>query len=222
MHWHSISDTLLQSTIQLIVVKNANRTPASIRNSKTNGKNLNESMLWTFQHVLRQITANPGSFKLKDIDYCSEWHRKKIKSLTHTDSASNWKCLHDLIVERCKQHPTKLAVRSFDGDLTYEDLDNLSLRLAHHLTQLGVQPETFVLSSFQKSTWAIVARLAILRAGGAYISIHSSNPPVYLNSVIQRTRAKIMLSDPFFLQINSAIVSKQSSKSPPNGYRNFH
>lgn len=155
-------------------------------------------MLRTFQHVLRQITTHPGSLMLEQIDYCSDWDRKKIQSLTRTQPGLSSNCLHDLIVKRCQQHPTKLAVRSFDGDLTYQELDNLSLRLANHLTQLGVQPETFVLSSFQKSTWAIVARLAILRAGGAYISIHSSNPPAYLNSVIQRTNAKIMLSDPAF------------------------
>lgn len=155
-------------------------------------------MLRTFHHVFRQITTLPGSLKLEKIDYCSDWDRKKIQSLTHTKPGLSSNCLHNLIVEKCQTHPTKLAVRSFDGDLTYQDLNSLSLRLAHHLTQLGVQPETFVLSSFQKSTWAIVARLAILRAGGAYISIHSSNPPAYLNSVIQRTSAKIMLSDPAF------------------------
>ncbi|KAJ5836535.1 hypothetical protein N7447_002561 [Penicillium robsamsonii] len=142
-----------------------------------------------------QITAHPVNFKLEAIDYCPEPHRKTIKSLTRTKATSDSRCLHDFIVENCHKYPTKLTVRSFDGDLTYQDLDKLSLRLALHLNRLGVQPETFVLSSFQKSTWAIVARLAILRAGGAYISIHSSNPPAYLNSVIKRTGANIMLSD---------------------------
>lgn len=168
---------------------------ARINKSDAGGSYLNESMLWSFQHVLRQISINPMSLRLDKIDYCSEFHRERIRSLTHTVSTGSFHCLHDLIVENCRQHATKLAVRSFDGDLTYEALDNLSLRLAHHLLHLGVQPETFVLTSFQKSTWAIVARLAILRAGGAYISIHSSNPPAYLDSVIQRTRAEFMLSD---------------------------
>lgn len=155
-------------------------------------------MLWTFRHVLGQITAYPANLKLEAIDYCSEFHKSIIKSLTNTKSTPSAHCLHDLIVENCQRHPKRLAVRSFDGDLTYGELNDLSLQLAHHLIQLGVRPETFVLSSFQKSTWAIVARLAILRAGGAYISIHSSNPPAYLSSVIQRTGAKMMLSDPVF------------------------
>ncbi|KAL4875664.1 hypothetical protein BJY04DRAFT_154096 [Aspergillus karnatakaensis] len=88
-----------------------------------------------------------------------------------------------------------MAVRSCDGDLTYGELDDLSLRLAHHLVGLGVGPEKFVLSCFEKSTWAIVARLAVLRAGGAYISIHATNPPVFLDSVVRRTEAQVLISD---------------------------
>ncbi|KAL2841735.1 hypothetical protein BJY01DRAFT_236257 [Aspergillus pseudoustus] len=88
-----------------------------------------------------------------------------------------------------------MAVRSWDGDLTYGELDDLSLRLAHHLVHLGVGPEKFVLSCFEKSTWAIVARLAILRAGGAYISIFATNPPLFLDSVVRRTNPQVVLSE---------------------------
>ncbi|OKO89544.1 Nonribosomal peptide synthetase 1 [Penicillium subrubescens] len=198
--------TSLTGNLELVVIRRDNRLSASIKKPENVPNELDQSMLWTFQHVLRQITSYPASLKLEAIDYCSESHKKIIKSQTNTISAQNLHCLHDLILENCQRHPKRLAVRSFDGDLTYEELNILSLRLALHLAQLGVRPETFVLSSFQKSTWAIVARLAILRAGGAYISIHSSNPPAYLNSVIRRTGAKVMLSDPVFAdQFHNAI-----------------
>ncbi|KAL1885141.1 hypothetical protein Plec18167_001798 [Paecilomyces lecythidis] len=212
----SSSNSSVNGNIELIVVKDTYQTHVSIRDSDNDTHKFNESILWTFQHVLRQITTSYLSLKLDGIDYCSEWHRKRIRGLTHavSDSEPKWECLHNLILENCKRHPTKLAIRSFDGDLTYKELDDLSFRLAHHLTRLGVQPETFVLSSFQKSTWATVARLAILRAGGAYISIHSSNPPVYLNSVIQRTRAKIMLSDPTFADQFRNCIEKVITVTP--------
>ena len=71
-------------------------------------------------------------------------------------------------------------------------------RAGRSLVELGVHPETFVLSCFQKSTWAIVTRLAILRAGGAYISIHAGNPPAYLDSVVRRTNAQVLVSDSAF------------------------
>ncbi|KAJ5362150.1 hypothetical protein N7541_002994 [Penicillium brevicompactum] len=194
---------------ELVVINNNNQLIASISGPDSVPKQLNDSMLWTFQHVLRQILARPTSLKLEDIEYCSEPHKRRIKSLTSTDSFSSENCLHDLIVENCHRHPEKLAIRSFDDDMTYGDLNSLSLRLAYYLNNLGVRPESFVLSSFQKSTWAIVARLAILRAGGAYISIHSSNPPAYLNSVIQRT-------DRFYKTIeNVTVVTREWLESLP-------
>ncbi|OQE24369.1 hypothetical protein PENSTE_c007G00926 [Penicillium steckii] len=192
------SEPFLGERLELVVLENNGQLNAMVNRPGNVPKQLKDSMLWTFQYVLRQILACPTNLKIADIDYCSEHHKRIIKSLTNDVSLPNPNCLHDLIVQNCHRHPKRLAVKSFDGDLTYEELNDLSLRLAHHLVCLDVRPETFVLSSFQKSTWAIVARLAILRAGGAYISIHSSNPPAYLDSVVQRTRAKVMLSDPFF------------------------
>ncbi|KAA8648054.1 non-ribosomal peptide synthetase [Aspergillus tanneri] len=46
--------------------------------------------------------------------------------------------------------------------------------------------------------WAIVSRLSILKAGGAYISIDAQYPPAYLDSVIQRSKASIMLTTSVF------------------------
>lgn len=156
------------------------------------------SVLRTFQHVLSQIIKAPCDLKLRDLDLCSFGDRELIRGLTQFASWPETHCLHELVLEQCRLHPDRIAIRSFDGDLTYGELEDLSLRLAHRLVQLGVRPETFVLSAFQKSTWAIVARLAILQAGGAYISIHASNPPAYLDSVIERTNAKLLLADAAF------------------------
>jgi non-ribosomal peptide synthetase component F len=98
--------------------------------------------------------------------------------------------------------------------LTYGELDSLSLKLAQHLKDLGVCPEVFVLSCFEKSTWATVARLAILRAGGAYISIHASNPPAYLASVIERSKTQILLTDSYFADRFRGVVSTLVELSP--------
>lgn len=199
--------------LELTVVKTINnQILARLQSPQPNNTSDNlRSILRTFQHVLSQITKASRDLTIHDLDLCSSWDRKLIQNLTHITFRPETRCLHELILERCRLHPDRKAVCSFDGDLTYGELEDLSLRLARHLVHLGVRPETFVLSAFQKSTWAIVARLAILQAGGAYISIHASNPPVYLDSVIERTNAKIMLAgaafaDVFHRHIESLIV----------------
>ncbi|KAI0384322.1 acetyl-CoA synthetase-like protein [Hypomontagnella monticulosa] len=172
------------------------------------------SIFNTFQHIYLQIIRSSGRTLIRDIDECSQLDIMKIKKWTCMDPTPASDCLHDLILEQCRLRPNEKAVCSWDGDLTYRELDDLSLRLASHLIRLGVGPEVFVLSCFEKSTWAIVARLAILRAGGAYISIFASNPPVYLDSVITRTKTRILITDPQFADRFRDTVSTLVELSP--------
>jgi amino acid adenylation domain-containing protein len=160
------------------------------------------SVIRTFQHIASQLAdlalraPSRGTTKLQDIDVCSPYDWQSVRQLTASVSPAEDQCLHDMIVAQCRRYPNRTAVISTDGEaLTYGELDDLSQRLAYKLAQLGVKPETFVLSCFEKSIWAIVARLAIMRAGGAYISIHATNPPAYLDSVISRTSTRIIVCD---------------------------
>ncbi|EER41923.1 conserved hypothetical protein [Histoplasma capsulatum H143] len=151
------------------------------------------SVLHTFDHVLSSIRMSPD-ITVEEVNMCSPHDRQHITQLTSHVSESNERCLHDMFLEHSHTNPDAQAVVSWDGDLTYGELDDLTSRLSHRLVDLGVGPEVFVLSCFKKSTWAIVSRLAILRAGGAYISIDAADPPAYLTSVIQRANAKVMLT----------------------------
>lgn len=168
----------------------------------------------TFQHIFDQISKSPDYTLLQDIDLCPPMDREILKTLTDKISPRRERCLHDLIFEQCQQRPNQRAIQSWDGDLTYGELDDLSSKLAWHLKDLGVAPEVFVLSCFEKSTWATVARLAILRAGGAYISILASNPPAYLASVIERSKTQILLTDSYFADRFRGVVQTVVEISP--------
>jgi amino acid adenylation domain-containing protein len=175
---------------------------------------LPRSILNTFQHIFAQVAQAQETDLVHNVDLCPPADRSLIQTFTNNVSKIEQRCLHDMIIDQCRQRPDQLAIRSWDGDMTYGELDNLSLRLASHLATLGVGPEVFVLSCFEKSTWACVARLAILRAGGAYISIHATNPPAYLDSVIIRTKTKILLTDSKFVDQFRHVVPTLVELSP--------
>lgn len=163
--------------------------------SATMDGSMAKSVLGTFTHVLTDVLTFPG-VRVGEVEVCSYDDRSFLRQFTSEVSPVESVCVHDLIVQQCRLHPGRIAVSGWDGDLTYGELDDLSLRLAHHLQSLGVVPDSFVFSCFPKSTVAIIARLAVLRAGGAYISIHASNPPAYLESVVTRTASRILMTDP--------------------------
>ncbi|HEV7361138.1 MAG TPA: amino acid adenylation domain-containing protein, partial [Mycobacterium sp.] len=81
-----------------------------------------------------------------------------------------------LFAERVARAPEAAAI-TFEGrSLTYRVLDDASNRLAHLLTGHGVQPGRCVALLMPRSADAIVAMLAVLKTGAAYLAIDPALP----------------------------------------------
>ena len=104
------------------------------------------------------------------------------------------KFVHQLIETQAIENPTSQAICSWDGNLTYADLDNLSSRLANHLFTKGIVPETIVPLCFEKSLWTIVSLLGVLKAGGAFLMLDPSQPAGRLEAIVKQTGARFMLA----------------------------
>ncbi|KAM7214662.1 hypothetical protein V8F06_009983 [Rhypophila decipiens] len=114
--------------------------------------------------------------------------------------------VHDLILNRGREHRDKDAVVSWDRNLSYEELEYLSSRLARHLQAHGVTTEVVVPLVFEKSAWALVSMLAVLRAGGAFMPLDISQPESRLGSIIKESGAKLALSSTSCHQLCSTLV----------------
>lgn len=102
-------------------------------------------------------------------------------------------CVHRIISSQAQRTPSAQAVCSHDGDLTYGRLDELSDNLGHFLASKGVGPEIKVPLAFEKSTWAIVSQVAVLKAGGTFVSIGASQPRERLERILKDTAAPLIL-----------------------------
>ncbi|KAJ5584764.1 AMP-dependent synthetase/ligase [Penicillium hispanicum] len=179
------------------------------------------SILHSFNQALTSIGSAPTQ-PIGNVDMCSGHHREWIASLTRPLAPPRDELLHALCLRHVRSTPDAPAVRSWDGDLTYYELNDLTSRLAHWLVGRGVRPGVFVACAFYKSTWAIVARLAVLMAGGAYICMDAHDPPPYLASVLQRTHTQVMLAsvgfgEKFADQVNARFeVSEASLRALPS------
>ncbi|HXQ73508.1 MAG TPA: condensation domain-containing protein, partial [Pyrinomonadaceae bacterium] len=75
-----------------------------------------------------------------------------------------------------RQNPDAVAV-TFEGEeVSYRELDRRSNQLAHHLRDLGVQTETRIGLFLERSVEMVVAILATLKAGAAYVPLEVSLP----------------------------------------------
>ncbi|HSF43959.1 MAG TPA: amino acid adenylation domain-containing protein [Thermoanaerobaculia bacterium] len=95
------------------------------------------------------------------------------------DTRSGWDldvCLHALIEARVDLDPPAVAV-TFEGTaLTYRELDERANRLAHRLIALGAGPEQRVALFLERSAELIVALLAVLKSGAAYLPLDPDHP----------------------------------------------
>ncbi|KAJ5638889.1 hypothetical protein N7528_001279 [Penicillium herquei] len=164
-------------------------------------------LLHSFSKALSSICENPNQ-SIGSVDLINTQDLNLIAGFTRANGFSP-PCdalLHDLCLRHAIGNPNAPAVRSWDGDLTYRELNDHVTRLAHWLVNQGVGPGIFVACAFYKSTWTIVARLAVLMAGGAYICVDAHDPPVYLDFVLKRTNIKIILTSVGFAEVFSGKV----------------
>ncbi|KAF2721526.1 acetyl-CoA synthetase-like protein [Polychaeton citri CBS 116435] len=129
------------------------------------------------------------------LDICSDGDVSRICQWNSAsdDDTTSMQYVHQVISQRCSTQPDRIAVSAWDGELTYAELDSLSSTLASRLRQLGVGPEIFVPLVFDKSKWAVVSILSVLKAGGAYLFLNPSYPMHYNSSLCSPLCPKVAL-----------------------------
>jgi amino acid adenylation domain-containing protein len=86
------------------------------------------------------------------------------------------RCIHELFEEQVARTPRAPALVYENQQLTYDELNRRANQLAHYLRGLGVGAETRVGLHLERSLELVIAVLAILKAGAAYIAIDADYP----------------------------------------------
>ncbi|KAI8821172.1 uncharacterized protein EV422DRAFT_56725 [Fimicolochytrium jonesii] len=143
-----------------------------------------EAMAYMIQHPHRTVETIPAmsTHELKILHSFAQGRHPPTRGVL----------LHELVQRQASLRPDKIAAEFFRGDkLTYGQLMARANRLAHHLHSLGVRPEMAVGICIPRSLDMLVAALAILIAGGAYLPLSDKTSSVERNqAVIATSQAK--------------------------------
>ena len=104
------------------------------------------------------------------------------------------KCVHQVFEQQVDRMPNAIAVEFEEQSLTYRELNARANQLARYLQKQGVQQETRVGISVDRSLEMIVGLLAILKAGGAYVPLDSHYPSERLNFLVSDTGTSLILT----------------------------
>ncbi|KUI64010.1 Nonribosomal peptide synthetase 4 [Cytospora mali] len=159
----------------------------------------------TLVDAVRICLSNPGA-SIEDSLGPTTYDMDSIWSWNHLLPPTYDFCMHEMIAERAQTSPDKVAIHSWDGDLTYGQIEQYSTYLACSLRDLGVQLHDFLPICYEKSKWTVVAVLAVMKAGATIVLMDPSLPLARLQNMAVQVGAKIMLTSPMQHDLSASIL----------------
>jgi amino acid adenylation domain-containing protein len=102
--------------------------------------------------------------------------------------------LHELVTDQAARTPDALALVA-DQQLTYAELVRRATILAARLRAAGVGPDVLVGVLGDRNARTVVAMLAVLLAGGAWVPLDPALPPARLRWLCDDTRLRLLVVD---------------------------
>ncbi|MFD3412866.1 amino acid adenylation domain-containing protein [Streptomyces cyaneofuscatus] len=128
------------------------------------------------------------------IDLLTDRERGQLLAAAEGAAHERTATFPELFEEHVRATPDAVAVYDHELALTYGDLDVQANRLARALVDRGIGPERVVAIAMPKSARSVLAVLAVLKAGAAYLPLDLGYPPDRLRYLIGDARPDLVLT----------------------------
>ncbi|GAA1290339.1 hypothetical protein GCM10009579_63510 [Streptomyces javensis] len=152
-----------------------------------------------FPHVLRQVARAERDTPLARIATTTTAELRRLVALGTgaPASAAPADTAVGRFADRVRRTPDAFAVRrAGTGErLTYRELDGRAAALAGALVAAGAGPERTVALLVERSVDLVVAALAVVRAGAAYVPLHRDDALPRQEAVLSDADARLLVTD---------------------------
>ncbi len=150
-----------------------------------------------------EMALSHPSIPLAELDFLSAAERKQILQsgrglrLPAEEEDANVLSMFSAHVLRS---PHAIAVEFSGQSLTYTDLDHRANQLMRYFWKMGVKQEALVGICMERSLETVVAMLAALKSGGAYVSLDSSYPADRLQYMLEDANVQVLCTRSHLLE----------------------
>ncbi|OXM62114.1 non-ribosomal peptide synthase/polyketide synthase [Amycolatopsis vastitatis] len=154
--------------------------------------------------VLERIAARPGQ-RVGELDLLTDDDRERVlRTFNTTAHPVAEATVVSRFAEQVRRTPDAQAV----GDLTYAELDARADGLARRLVELGAGVEDRVGLLLERSADVVVAELAVLKAGAAYVPVDLRAPAARMRLVLAEAGVSVVIADRSCSDIHSGPVAR--------------
>ncbi|MFC0540685.1 amino acid adenylation domain-containing protein [Kutzneria chonburiensis] len=147
-----------------------------------------------FRAVMGQVAADP-TVALGRVDVVTADERELVRQWQRAEGPELSASVPDLFAAQVDRSPDAVAITCDGLELSYRDLADRVDRLARVLRGRGVGADTVVAVALPRSAELVVALLAVLRAGGAYLPVDPRYPSQRLEFVLADGRPTLLVTD---------------------------
>jgi amino acid adenylation domain-containing protein/non-ribosomal peptide synthase protein (TIGR01720 family) len=148
-----------------------------------------------FQNLLEQIVTHSHQ-KISELSFLAETEKHQLL-LEWNQTQTTFKklaCIHQLFETQAEQTPDVIAIVDSHQQLSYQQLNKTANQLAHHLQKQGVQPEQTIGICLERSCEMVIALLAVLKVGAAYIPLDPAYPQDRLSFIIDNAQISLIIT----------------------------
>ncbi|MFC5662555.1 amino acid adenylation domain-containing protein [Kitasatospora misakiensis] len=149
-----------------------------------------------FRRLAEQVVAAPER-PVEELELLTEAERHRVL-VEFNATAREWPAgagwIHRAFEERARLHPEATALRFEGRPVGYGELDRRANRLAHRLRRLGVGRDVVVGVGMERAPELVVALLAVLKAGGAYLPLDPELPAARLEHMARDAGVPVLLT----------------------------
>ncbi len=165
-------------------------------------------LLGHYQTLLAAVVADPGQ-RLSRLPLLTEAEEQQLAAWNHTSEEYPREVIHQLFEAQVARTPEAVAVSFGEQEISYRELNGRANQLAHYLQGLGSGPETLVALYLDRSGEMVIAILAVLKAGAAYLPLDLSSPAERVAFMLQDAGASVLVTQDRFLEELSAAGAVQ-------------
>ncbi|WP_188476188.1 non-ribosomal peptide synthetase, partial [Dokdonia pacifica] len=158
-----------------------------------------EGLIKHYKQLL-QVLMIQSEDAIAQINYLSE-DEQEMLLVSFNDTEASYpkdKTLVDLFAVQVEQNADEVAVIFEETELTYRELDELSDDLANYLlSNYAIASDDLIGIKLDRSEWMIIAILAVLKTGGAYVPIDPSYPEDRIAYIESDSNCKVSIDAAF-------------------------
>ena len=178
--------------------RDAEGTPAGISASLEYAEDLFDQatvqdLAGRLTRLLRQAVADPGR-RISQLELLTTVERRRLLEWNDTARPVPDATVPGLFEQQAARTPHAPAVITAAAELTYGELNARANQLARHLIILGAGPEHLVAVAMPRSAELVVALLAVLKSGAAYVPVDPDYPAARKTFMLTDTEAAITLT----------------------------